>query len=86
MQVENCPVCGKLESVVQKVIAITKSPTETIVRFEILYPEAFEASPYTFGDYFVNALFCRECECGFIPEAFSREMGLGENMIGGMGG
>ncbi len=77
-----CIKCGRIDAVENKMLSITSNPEACyFVRYEILDPEVFKKSPYTCGDFFVNALFCKTCQIGFIPDPISIELGLGENMI-----
>ena len=75
-----CPQCGELRTVTNKLLATNLYKGEPYVEaFEVTDPQKFESSPFTRGDYFVDALFCRSCGIAFIPDDIAAEMGIGRN-------
>ncbi len=79
-----CPQCGELRAVTNKLLATNLHKGEPFIEaFQVNDPTKFKSSPYTGGDYFVDALFCRACEIAFIPDGIAAEMGIGQNMLRG---
>ena len=79
-----CPQCGELRTITNKLLATNLYKGEIFIQpFEVIEPQKFESSPYTRGDYFVDALFCRACEIAFIPEDVAAEMGIGRSTLRG---
>lgn len=79
-----CPQCGELRTITNKLLATNLHKGEPYIEaFQVNDSEKFEASPFTGGDYFVDALFCRACEIAFIPDDIAAEMGIGKNTLRG---
>ena len=81
--VSKCPKCGSDYSVVNKLLTTDMDGDSYFLeKYVLTEDDRFFASPYTDGK-FVNALFCRSCEVGFIPDSLLDEMGVEKNSLRG---
>ncbi|MBC7796561.1 MAG: hypothetical protein H7Z37_06795 [Pyrinomonadaceae bacterium] len=73
-----------MEFVATKLLATNLNQgAQYVEQFEVVDHQAFQGSIYTDGGYFVNALYCTQCEMGFMPDEIANDLGIGENQIRG---
>lgn len=79
MQIQACPRCSCSQEVYYKLITCDIGRQYFCGdRYFVSDDTKFVESPYVEGD-FINALFCGECEIGFIPNTLLKDLGIGES-------